>query len=290
MTDYEISAKRRDGEIRNWHVSAEMVRDPRTDAPAVWVVINDVTDVIRAFEAVEVKNRQLEHSNQELTQFASVAAHDLQEPLRKVRAFGDRLASTQGERLDEKGRDYLSRMQNAAARMQTLIDDLLSMSRVTTKAQPFEIVDLNEVAREVVIDLSERIEEEGATIKIGDLPVVKAEPTQMRQLFQNLIGNSLKYRRDDLAPLVRVWSTDDAWDRWTVNFEDNGIGFSDESAEKIFEVFERLVGRSEYPGNGVGLAICRKIVDRHGGEIKAVGRPGRGATFSVALPKERMAA
>lgn len=230
---------------------------------------------------------QLERSNRELVDFAFVASHDLQEPLRKIQAFGERLRTRSSTQLDEQALDYLTRMQNAAARMQTLIQDLLAFSRVTTKAQPFRSIALDEVAAEVLSDLEVRIEQTGATVEVGPLPRLMADRTQMRQLLQNLIANALKFRAKERAPVVKLSArTVQAEDgeRIELSVQDNGIGFEPKYAERIFGLFQRLHGRGEYEGSGVGLAICRKIAERHGGSITAASVPGHGATFNVTLP------
>ena len=236
--------------------------------------------------------RRLDQSNQELQDFASVASHDLQEPLRKIRAFGGRLAARAEGGLDEAGRDYLARMLNAAERMQVLITDLLSFSRITTKARPFEPVDLNRVAAEVVSDLEARIEQVGGKVDLDFLPTLDADPLQMRQLLQNLIANALKFARPGMAPHVRVYAelaaeetdTGAAREVMRLHVEDNGIGFDEKYLDRIFNVFQRLHGRGEYEGTGIGLAVCRKIAVRHGGEVTARSRPGEGSTFIVTLP------
>jgi len=241
---------------------------------------------------------QLSRSNRELQDFASIASHDLQEPLRKIRAFGDRLKTKCGDQIGDDGRDYLERMQNAAERMQILINDLLTFSRVTTKAQPFKPVDLNVIAREVLADLEVRIEEVGGTVEVAELPVLDADPLQMRQLFQNLIANALKFRRPEEAPVVKVFAestTSDgaAWtlgspDVWRISFADNGIGFDEKYLDRIFTVFQRLHGRNVYEGTGVGLAVCRRIAERHFGSITAKSEPDCGATFIVTLPANQI--
>jgi PAS domain S-box-containing protein len=244
----------------------------------------------RAERRIVLQAEDLARSNEELEQFAYVASHDLQEPLRKIRAFGDRLEACCGAVLSGEGRDYLNRMENAAGRMQTLIDDLLTYSRVTTQGRPFVPVDLGQIVTEVLSDLEVRIEQTGATIQVGELGTIEADPAQMRRLLQNLIGNALKFRRAE-APL-EVWITGELVEDKTpgggryyrLEVRDNGIGFDDKYAERIFAVFQRLHTREEYEGTGMGLAICRKIVDRHGGTIAARGRPGEGASFVVALP------
>lgn len=263
-------------------------------------ISEDITGRKAAQEKLEKFAAQLEQNNRELQDFAYVASHDLQEPLRKVRAFGDRLKGKHGHLLPDDGRDYLERMLNAAGRMQTLIEDLLSFSRVSTRAQPFVLVDLNRIAREVVGDLEIRIEQTQGRVEIADLPALEAEPTQMRQLLQNLIGNALKFRRPDVPPVVKVSArmlarNDDSAKKTVkpaprlceLRVEDNGIGFDEKYLDRIFTVFQRLHGRGEYEGTGVGLAICRKIALRHGGDITAHSQPGHGSTFVVTLPLQQ---
>lgn len=243
---------------------------------------------------VEERTRELARSNAELERFASVASHDLQEPLRKVVAFGDRLAAACGQSLDETGRDYLARMQNAARRMQELISDLLAYSRVISRAQPFGPVNLADVAREVVDDLETRIEIAGGQVEVGPLPIIEADPTQMRQLMQNLIANGLKFHRPGVPPLVRisgelvdgiVLSAERGPQRvCRIAVSDNGIGIDPKYADRIFGVFQRLHGQGEYEGTGIGLAICRRIAERHGGYIEVDSAPECGATFTVTIP------
>ncbi|MDJ0736787.1 MAG: PAS domain-containing protein [Nostocaceae cyanobacterium] len=241
----------------------------------------------------EIRQRQeLTRSNQELQQFAFVASHDLQEPLRKIKTFADRLKATCKDALTPQGQDYLARMQNAASRMQILIEDLLALSRVTTRGQPFIQISLNKITQEVLSDLEVRIQQTGGRVEVGDLPTINADPIQMRQLLQNLIGNALKFHRQEVPPVVKVYSQDCKFQSdplATVEFcqlvvEDNGIGFDEKYGDRIFNVFQRLHGRSEYEGTGIGLAICRKIAERHHGSITASSEPGEGATFTVTLP------
>jgi signal transduction histidine kinase len=247
--------------------------------------------------SLERVTAELLRSNESLQEFAYVASHDLQEPLRKVQGFSDRLKTRYREAIDEQGRDYLDRMQNATARMQTLINDLLTYSRVTTKVQPFIPVDLAQIVAEVQTDLEMRIEQLGGQVEIeGNLPIIEADPTQMRQLFQNLIGNALKFRREEAAPVVKIRAQFLNGQATTlvkhspqtvlcqIMVTDNGIGFDEKYLNRIFQVFQRLHGRSQYEGTGVGLAICRKIVERHGGCITAKSIPRQGATFIATLP------
>jgi light-regulated signal transduction histidine kinase (bacteriophytochrome) len=235
-------------------------------------------------------SNRLERSNRELQDFASVASHDLQEPLRKVQAFGDRLKALSAEALSEQGQDYVNRMMNAASRMQFLIRDLLKFCRVTSQARPFVAVDLAAVAREVLSDLEVRIAETGAMVEVGNLPSIDADPVQIRQLLQNLIGNGLKFHKKGRPPTIRVRaesidSPDGGSSLLRLLVEDNGIGFDEKYLDRIFTVFQRLHGRDEYEGTGIGLAICRKIAHRHGGSITATSAPDQGAQFAVVLPR-----
>ena len=227
-------------------------------------------------------------SNRELQDFASVASHDLQEPLRKVQAFGDRLKVKAGPVLSPETSDYLDRMLNAAARMKTLINDLLTFARVTSRAQPFAPVDMKLLVDQVLSDLEARIEDKQATVKVSDLPVIEADATQMRQLMQNLMGNALKFSRPGEPPRVEVSGEervgDDGEKRLTLRVRDHGIGFDEKYLDRIFTVFQRLHGRSEFEGTGIGLAVCRKIVERHRGRITAESKTGEGASFIVELP------
>ena len=285
LAPVETVRYRKDGSPVNVIVAASpiIVGGELIGAVAVYA---DITERKRVEEALARQTQELARSNAELEQFAYIASHDLQEPLRKVQAFGDRLLAGYGEVLGDQGRDYLERMQNAAARMQTLINDLLMYSRVTTKAQPFVSVDLAQVARGVLSDLETRIEQVGGRVEVGDLPTIEADPTQMRQLLQNLIGNALKFHKKDEAPLVKVYagSLDGRDGGCQIIVEDNGIGFDEKYLDRIFQVFQRLHGRSEYEGSGIGLATCRKIVERHRGSITAKSVPEQGATFIVTLP------
>lgn len=230
-------------------------------------------------------SKSLSRSNQELQDFAYVASHDLQEPLRKIRAFGDILETEYSEQLGE-GSEYLVRMQNAASRMSTLIQDLLQFSRVTTREQVMEPIDLRKIVDEVTVDLEWRIEELDGKVEIGELPTVMADSTHMRQLFQNLIGNALKFHRPDVPPVVSVClgESDDP-EMYTIYVKDNGIGFDERYLDRIFSVFQRLHGKDEYEGTGIGLAVVRKIVERYNGTITATSKKNVGSTFKVSFPK-----
>lgn len=253
----------------------------------------------KAEQAAMIAAQELQRSNRELEQFASVASHDLQEPLRKIQAFGDRLQTHCADQLGEKGTDYLQRILASSGRMRRLIDDLLTYARVSSKAQPFSAVDLNEIAEEVVGDLEGRLQDVGGKIEISKLPHLEADPSQMRQLFTNLLGNALKFHRPGVPPIVKVSSHNVTAGnpaaggngdsprgplQCEITVEDNGIGFEQEYVDRIFELFQRLHGRDEYQGTGMGLAICRKIVERHAGQITAYSAPGAGSRFVFRLP------
>jgi len=243
----------------------------------------------KANEELHASAVRLVQSNRELQDFASVASHDLQEPLRKVQAFGDRLKSVAREAMDEQGRDYLDRMLNATKRMRSLIEDLLKFARVTSQAQPFVPVDLAQVTREVLADLELRIAETHAQVEVGQLPTIDADALQIRQLLQNLIGNALKFHQPGKPPAVHVYMENVDFGLPTNGMarlvvEDQGIGFDEKYLDRIFTIFQRLHGRGEYEGTGIGLAVCRKIVQRHGGDITAKSIPGQGASFLVDLP------
>jgi PAS domain S-box-containing protein len=298
LTNYEVCLRRID---KDWQAifsyGGAIVKAPNGQ-PLAFLTFTDITKRKRIEAKLKLYSDKLERSNSELQDFAQIASHDLQEPLRKILAFGDRLKTKAGESLDEECRDYLERMFNAAARMQTLITDLMTFSRVETKAQTFVTADLGVIAREVSADLETLIEKTGGRVEIGELPAIDADPVQMRQLLQNLIGNSLKYYRAGVPPVVRIYSQNlnerrsesinkngSRASRLTqILVTDNGIGFDEKYLDRIFNMFQRLHKKGEYEGTGVGLAICRKIVDRHGGMITARSSPGEGTTFVVTMP------
>jgi signal transduction histidine kinase len=249
---------------------------------------------------LRVANKRLAQSNRDLMGFAFVASHDLQEPLRKIVAFGDRLEKRAASGMDQQSLDYLGRMRGAASRMQRLIEDLLAYSRTATKTGDMATTALNPVLRDVVSDLVIAIETSGAQIDLGQLPELAADPTQMRQLFQNLIANAIKFRQTALTPRItiaakRLASTDPVAARlalshphsggwWQISVSDNGIGFDQQYADKVFMVFQRLNGRDQYEGSGLGLAVSRRIVERHQGDISVTSTEGVGTTFTIVLP------
>ena len=257
--------------------AADEVRDANAQLELVNGELADMNATLRQRAA------ELVRSNEELDQFASIVSHDLQEPLRKVRTFTQQLTVIESERLSEKGRDYLERANAAAERMQNLIEDLLRYSRLATHPRPFTTVDLSVVTREVLEDLETEVESSGATVRVGDLPAISGDALQLRQLIQNLLSNALKFRREGVPPEVAI-DAKVAGATAAITVRDNGIGFDPQYSRRIFRVFERLHGRGTYPGTGIGLALCSKIVERHGGAILAEGEPGAGSTFTVTLP------
>ncbi|OQZ02117.1 MAG: hypothetical protein B6D34_12070 [Candidatus Brocadia sp. UTAMX1] len=251
-------------------------------------------------KALEEKTREIIRSNKDLEQFAYIVSHDLQEPLRKVMVFSDRLVMKHGEVLNNEGCDYIERMRNASRRMQTLITDLLAYSRVATQNSLFTPVDLAKIVQDVINDLEIQIERTGGCVNVGNLPVINADAVQMRQLFQNLIGNALKYHLKDVPPHIEIQAqclgslkqdhtqTSHRNGFYEITVADNGIGFDEKYAEYIFGVFQRLHRRDEYEGTGIGLSLCRKIVERHGGTITATSAPGKGAKFVIVLPVDQI--
>jgi PAS domain S-box-containing protein len=289
--------RRQDGSHFWAHVVTTVVHETGGGFIGFGQVIHDLSEQKRAHQVL-VEHRALERSNRELEQFAYVASHDLQEPLRKILAFGGRLKSKCGQAIGAEGTDYLERMLRSAERMQTLINDLLTFSRLTTKGKNFTEVNLYDLVNEVLGDLESRIEKSGAVIEVKELPVIDADPLQMRQLFQNLIGNAIKFTRAGVPPVVKIYSKLFTEPRFPagqaapqfcdLHVEDNGIGFDEKYLSRIFTVFQRLHGREEYEGTGIGLAVCRRIVEWHGGSITAHSQPQQGATFIVTLPIKQL--
>ena len=252
---------------------------------------NEIDERKRAENRLQTYARELERSNKDLENFASIVSHDLQTPLRKVMVFGDRLQDRYAASLDERGINYITRMRSAATRMQGLIDDLLTLSHITTQQQPFNLISLNQIAQNVLIDLEVAIDEKKATVHVDDLPDIEADGTQLRQLFQNFIGNALKFNRPGIPPKIEIkYSCVEQDDQkfCQLQFIDNGIGFDPKYSERIFVIFERLTPQSDVQGTGIGLAICLRIVERHGGKINVESVPDEGTTFVVKLPFQQV--
>ncbi len=275
--------------MRYLHTKKIPVLSPEGAPEYLLGISEDITERLEADRALRERTEALARSNRELEEFAYVASHDLQEPLRKINAFGEMLRDAAGEGLDPRARDYLDRMLLAARRMQTLIDDLLTFSRVGTRAGAPVPVDLGITLRGVLSDLETRIRDTGAVVRSDALPTVKVDPVQARQLLQNLVGNALKFHREGEPPRVTVSAARAEGGGAVLRVADEGIGFDPRYLDRIFKPFQRLHGRGVYEGTGIGLAICRKIAEQWGGAITAESAPGRGATFTVTLPPERVA-
>ena len=289
IDDLDICLRRSDGRDPRWvSVFARPLSLP-AGLNGSMLVLRDVTERRLAQERVTETARELERSNRELTEFAAVASHDLRAPLRSVTSFVSLMEEDYGDTFTDEGRTYVTRIKAAVTRMTGLIDGLLTLARVRAKGEPFGPVQLGEVAQDVVADLTHGLAESGGTVEIGPLPAVEADRLQMRQLLQNLIGNAIKFRRPGIAPRVVVSASPaprgDAEEMlWELRVADNGIGLDPVHAEKIFKPFERLHGHASYEGSGLGLAVCARIVERHGGRIRAEGQPGLGTTLVVTLP------
>jgi two-component system sensor kinase FixL len=286
----EVTGLRKDGSTFPFYLSISEV--VLADRKVFTGFVHDITKQKLSEEKLRRYAAELERSNLELQDFAYVSSHDLQEPLRKIQAFGDRLLIKEYDNLSAQGKDYVERMLNAAARMQHLINDLLDYSRVTSQSKAFVRVRLDTILTEVLSDLEITIEQTGTVMLREPLPEIEAEPTQMRQLFQNLVSNAIKFRKESESPRIRIYArqfqrqahlTATPGDETVeIYVEDNGIGFDEKYLDRIFNIFQRLDGH-KYEGSGIGLAICRKIAIRHGGDITATSQPGIGTRFIITL-------
>jgi PAS domain S-box-containing protein len=270
----------------------------------VGIIVTDQTQkkldektILRYQIELEHINTELAQNNAELTSFTYIASHDLQEPLRKIQTFCDLILSNSDEQLPDKTLDYLQRVMKATKRMKNLISSLLNYSRMNTRGMEFELADLNSILEDACNNIHEQIEESQTSIHREHLPAIPCVPLQINQLFTNLIMNSIKYRREGIAPVIQISSqwvlpgemkTSDIFlnetGYWRISISDNGIGFEQKYADKIFELFQRLHSRVEYEGTGIGLSICKKVVQNHKGFIRATGKPGLGASFEIYLP------
>jgi len=295
--DYRILL---DNQIHYLSMSMKPMRTDDGQSPYILGAVVDITDMKVYENQLKQYTSELQRSNQDLEQFAFVASHDLQEPLRKIRAFGDRLSTKFHSELDTSGQDYIARMQSAAARMQSLIQDILAFSQVSRNIEAYESLNMRRLIDEVVDDLGAQMRRERGTVRIGSLPNINGDRAQIKRLFQNLISNGLKFHKSQEEPVVelsgRTLKGTQVWDQFgklgaaaeyaVISVKDNGIGFDEKYKEKIFNIFQRLHGRTEYEGTGIGLSICRKIVANHKGLILAKSEENVGSEFIVILPIE----
>ncbi|MEO0898339.1 MAG: PAS domain S-box protein [Bacteroidota bacterium] len=285
----EVKGQRKDGSIFPFSLS---ISEVTVHEKRIFTgIVHDISAIKEAETRLIRYAEELERSNRELENFAYVSSHDLQEPLRKIQAFGNWLKDKEAENFSEKGADYMARMLSAANRLQRLINDLLSYSRVSTKGEPFAKVNLNQILEYVLSDLEVSIQQKNANIFSTSLPELEADYTQMRQLFQNLISNAIKFSKPDDPPRVEIAYTDamanlheEFGRKWgKIQITDNGIGFNEQYKEKIFAIFQRLEGK-KFEGSGIGLAIVKRIVQRHGGRIEVESEQGVGTRFTIFLP------
>lgn len=286
-TPYEIEYRLRvaSGTYRWFYAKGKVTRDTMGKPVLFSGSAQDITERKQAEERLKLYAKELARSNDALRDFAAIASHDLQEPLRKIITFGDRLRSicTFGDQAE----DYLGRMEKATHRMQNFIQDLLEYSRISNKSRQLQTVNLNNVASEVISDLESRITQTQASVEVGDLPSIEADSRQMHQFFQNMIGNALKFHRPGVPPRVLVNSRVAGPGQWEITIQDNGIGFDMKHLDRIMQPFQRLHGHSKYEGSGIGLAICQKVVENHGGKITADSTLEKGTCFTVLFPEKQ---
>ena len=285
---------RRDGELRYFKSVSKLTE--LNDGKLLIGINSDITEQQISNRVLEERNLELEQSNKELASFNHIASHDLQEPLRKIQTFISRISEKELSNLTAPGKEYFKKIQSSAFRMRSLIDDLLQFSRTTKTEKKFESADLNVLLENAKQELAQDIEDKKAEIRASQLPVLNVIPFQIQQLFINLIGNALKYGKEDIAPLIIIQGEEINSDEYPflkgkvqkkyhmISVTDNGLGFEQQYAEDIFLLFYRLNPKSELTGSGIGLSICKKIVENHKGFISAKGKPGIGATFSFFLP------
>ncbi len=284
VRDYELEIKNKNGQTTPVLYNASVYRDDFNNVIGIFASARDITELKEAKKVLELKLEELTRSNEELEQFAYISSHDLQEPLRMIASYLQLLERKYKGKLDAKADKYINFSVDGATRMQNLIDDLLAFSRVTTQAQEFELTDLESIYNEVTSNLEVSIQENNAIITHDHLPVVMADKTQISQVFQNLLSNAIKFRSLDQPEINISVKKDDKQFLFAVS--DNGIGIDPKHSDRIFEVFKRLHKKRDYPGTGIGLAICKKIIERHGGRIWVESELGKGSIFYFTLPKE----
>ena len=297
---YEYVIRTHSGMLKNISTRGKLVKDANGEVSKMLCVNRDIT-ALRSFEKEQERNiRELNRSNRDLEEFAYIASHDLQEPLRKISMFTERLKAKYEQGLDKEGELFIERILASAANMRTLIDNLLDFSRANRRSNTFDQVDIRTVFDGVVSELELKIEETKADINFsGTFPTIEAVNSEMKQLFSNILSNAIKFKKPDAAVRVdvqaaklsktekHVLSLPASQTFFRIEMRDNGIGFDPEYSEKIFQIFQRLNGKSEYPGSGIGLAICKKITEKHNGLIFAKSQPDEGAIFTVILPEKQ---
>jgi PAS domain S-box-containing protein len=295
--EYEYLLRTSTGKQKMVSTKGRVITDKAGNPKRMLGITRDITNLKNLEKERERNIRDLNRSNRDLEEFAYVASHDLQEPLRKISTFGERLKTHCAGTLDKEATLYINRILASTENMRILIDNLLEFSKTTRSSLAYIKCNLNAVMQDVLSDQELKIEETKTRIQSGDLPVIDAVPSEMRQLFNNLIGNAVKFRKKNDDPVITVQSQrlSDAEKAthhlpaeriyYKIIFSDNGIGFEEEYAEKIFQIFQRLHGKAEYPGAGIGLAISKKIVDNHEGIIYGTSNNGKGSTFTVILPE-----
>ncbi|RXA20756.1 PAS domain S-box protein, partial [Methanosarcina sp. MSH10X1] len=282
VLDYELEIHHRDGYVTPVLYNASIYRNEYGEVIGIFAAARDITERKKAEKMLNLKLDELARSNAELEQFAYVSSHDLQEPLRMIASYLQLLQRKYQGELDDKADKYIYFAVDGASRMQNLINDLLEFSRVTTKAREFEPTDCKSLLDQVVFDLEISIKENEASVSYGTLPVVMADSMQLAQVFQNLISNAIKFRSEKV-PEIEISAKKKA-DKWLFSVRDNGIGIDPKFSQRIFEVFKRLHKKEDYPGTGIGLSICKKIIERHGGRIWVESELGNGSVFYFTLP------
>ena len=283
VTDYPLAVRHASGAITEVLYNASVYRNEQGEVIGVFAAARDITERKRAEDKLRGVLVELERSNKDLELFASIASHDLQEPLRMVASYTQLLAERYEGQLDEKARKYIAYAVDGAIRMQRLVNDLLTYSRVGTHGNPIETTDSHSILGEAIRNLATTIEESKAIVTNEELPMVRADASQLVQLFQNLLANAIKFRAENF-PHVHVSARDEGCE-WVFSVRDNGIGIDRQYADRIFVIFQRLHTRQEYPGTGIGLAVCKRIVERHRGKIWFESEPGKGSTFFFTIPK-----
>jgi len=281
---FETMHQRKDGTCYPVEIRLQWMKE---ESPPIFVaIIQDIAKRKKDEQRLSDYAEELKRSNKELEDFAFIASHDLQGPLRKIITFGD-LIQEQEAGLDEQNRNYLTKMRKATLRMKNLIEDLLHYSQINTEQAPYELVDLEKKVASACEEFEQVILTTQAVIHTENLPLIEGNKSQLQQLFTNLIGNSLKYSQAGKAPVINIFGRKKEDGYWEINVEDNGIGFDEKYTELIFQPFQRLHGKSKYEGSGIGLSICKKIVDHHKGTLSVTSKPGEGTTFTITLPAQQ---